>query len=243
MTPQPDWMMQVDTSDLAQTQAKLAKNSEGHMKEKKQKPSRHIRARAKLPTDGPEREKYNLPQWVGDDSFKSMLMVILKTLANTQQRLRVMESVIADNFVVPTSIAPVACGVTQAEAYHKKAVSSPGEAMGPPGPQVLYAFCAQLVKCDIGDAPREDVKKNIIGKINNLPQDRASEVVAMFSVRPCYDPAYHKIVLVSQDPLVRDSFTRAIRAVRDVKHYTAPAPASGQEDEMQKWIEKLESLA
>ena len=48
--------------------------------------------------------------------------------------------------------------------------------------------------------------------------------------------------MVSQDIQVRAAVKKAILSQNGVKHYTAPAPASGQEDEIQKWIEKLESL-
>ena len=64
----------------------------------------------------------------------------------------------------------------------------------------------------------------------------------MFSVRPCYDADNHKVVMVSTNKSVRDAFRNLMVKIPDVKHYTAPAPASGQEDEVQKWIEKLESL-
>ena len=239
--PAPDWMLKVSTEDQSQTQAKLAKSADGN-KEKKQKSHRHVRARAKLPS-GPDRDKYELPDWVTDDHFKDMILQMLKTLANTQQRLRVLESVCADNFVVPSSLAPVAIGVTQAEAYHKEAITNSSEKdRGAPGPQVLYAFCVALLKCDCGQAPKQNLQEHIIDKIESLPKHRSSEVVSVFSLRPCYDTSLYKIVLVSQDAQVRSAFTTAMKALSDVKHFTAPAPASGQEDEVQKWIEKLESL-
>ena len=237
-------MVQTDSNDHAQVKAKLVKNSDGHQgpNGKKQRPSRHVRQRARLPTEGPDKAKYDLPHWVGDDSFKTMMMMILKSLANTQQRLRVVESVVADNFLVPSDIAPVAAGITQAEAYHKKAISSSGTNMGPPAPQVLYAFCDSLVKCDIGAVPKADIEEHILARIKMSTPDNASAVVAMFSIKPCYDPSSHKVVIVSQEPEARDALVRGLKAIPDVKHFTAPAPASGQEDEIQKWIEKLETM-
>ena len=62
--------------------------------------------------------------------------VCTRTVAS--QRVRTLESVCADNFVVPTSIAPVAVGVIMAEAYHKEAITNSSEKdRGAPGPQVL----------------------------------------------------------------------------------------------------------
>ena len=150
----PDWMVKMEVNDQSETQKKIAKAQSGD-KAKKQKPSRHIRTRARLPTSGPEKDYYNLPGWVVDDSFKGLMLQVLKTLANTQQRLRQLEAVIADNFVVPAAITPVVAGVTMAEAYHKRAISGSGDDIGAPGPQVLYAFCeAMVTSCDIGDDPR-----------------------------------------------------------------------------------------
>ena len=239
----PAWLVKVGTQEQAPTQTKLSKASSSESnKDKKQKPSRHVRARAKLPT-GPDRAHYNFPDWVTQDSFKQMMMVVLKTLSNSQQRLRIIEAVVADNFVVPTDIAPVTCAITQAEAYHKAAISGNDTTdMGPPGPQVLYAFCEAMQKLDIGESPRIAVREHIIDKLKTLPQHRCSEIAAVFSIRACFDPSFHKIILVSQDVQVRAAFCKAITNISDVRHYTAPAPASGQEDEVQKWIEKLESL-
>ena len=114
--------------------------------------------------------------------------------------------------------------------------------IGAPAPQVLFEFCDALALLDIGEQPKEDVKNHILAKLKSLPIHRTTEVAAVFSSRACHDPAYHKVVLVTQDVQVRSSITKALTNLRDVKHYTAPAPPSGQEDEMQKWIEKLESL-
>ena len=176
-----------------------------------------------------------------------MLAVMLKTLANTQQRLRTLESVVADNYVVPTNFGsngatPVPIAVAQAEAYHKKATTTSDHSMGAPAPQVLYAFCQSLSQCDVGTTPRHEINTYILNKLSALDPDRATDVVSVFSVRPCYDNTFHKIVLVSQDIQVRAAVKKGILSQHGVKHYTAPAPASGQEDEIQKWIEKLESL-
>ena len=78
--------------------------------------------------------------------------------------------------------------------------------------------------------------------LRSAPMDQATKVVSVFLLKPCHDPASYKVIMVSQSPHVRDALSRALTSQRDVKHYTAPAPASGQEDELQKWIEMLESL-
>ena len=244
--PAPEWMVQVDPSDHATTKAKLDKKAEG-TREKKQRSVKHVRSRARLPREEGERQKYELPGWVRDNGFRTMLVVMLKTLANTQQRLRTLESVVADNYVVSTDFGsngatPVPVAVAQADAYHKKAISTSDHSMGAPAPQVLYAFCESLLQCDLGATPRHEVNTYIIQKLSALDPDRATDIVSVFSVRPCYDNSYHKIVLVSQDIQVRAAIKKAMLSQHGVKHYTAPAPASGQEDEVQKWIEKLESL-
>ena len=248
LKPMP-WMCVVGDNDRAEISKKLLGpkdsrgNQDGNKQAKRTKPSRYVRQRARLPT-GPESANYELPGWIGDCKFKQMMLIVFKTLANTQQRLRVMESVNADNFVVPSKIPAVAAGVAQAEAYHKQATTTAtSEDMGAPAPQVLYNFCATLIKeTDIGEEQRRLVMRDIVGKIQGLPKEKSTEVVAVFSIRACYDPDFHKIVLVSADPLVRVAFTQALKSVTGVRHYTAPAPPSGQEDEIQKWIEKLENV-
>ena len=147
----------------------------------------------------------------------------------------------ADNFVVPSKLAPVISGVAMAETYHKQATTA-NEDMGAPAPQVLYAFCSALTQLDIGEAAKVSIKTNILDKLQSLAKDRSTDAVAVFILRPCHDPAYYKVVMVSSDLMVRAALARALTNLSDVRHYTAPAPASGQEDEVQKWIEKLESL-
>lgn len=244
--PVPAWMMKVEPTEQATTKAKLEQKAEG-TREKKQKSVKHVRHRARLPREENERKKYDLPGWVKDNGFKTMLMMMLKTLANTQQRLRTLESVVADNYVVHTDFGsngatPVPVAVAQAEAYHKKAITAPDHDMGAPAPQVLYAFCESLIQCDVGIGPRQEVQTQILDKLSALDPERATDAVSVFNVRPCYDNSYHKIIMVSQDIQVRAAVKKAILSQTGVKHYTAPAPASGQEDEIQKWIEKLESL-
>ena len=237
--PAPAWMVETSLEDKSSTQLKINKASAGS-KDKKQKGSRHIRSRARLPT-GAESSNYELPEWIEDDKFKNMMVTILKSLSNTQQRLRILESVAAENFVVPSAINPVTAAVTMAEAYHRKAVKG-GEDLGAPGPQVLYAFCEELVKLNIGEQPQKDVKQFILNKLESLTATKASQVAAVFTVKPCFDPQYHKVILVSSDLHVRSTMVKSLTALSDVRHFTAPAPASGQEDEIQKWIEKLESF-
>ena len=237
----PDWLISVADSDTEKMKAKIEKKADGEIRGKRQRPSRHIRARARLPTSGPDKEKYQLPEWVTEECFKDLMQMMLKSIANLQQRMRIMEAVVADNYVVPSKLKAVAAGITQAEAYHKQALTDKTK-MGAPGPQVLYAFCAALLKLDIGEGAKVVLQRDIIDRFGSLTQDTASEVVAVFNIRVCYDTEYHKIVLVSQDTTVRAAFKKSITALADVKHYTAPAPATGQEDEIQKWIEKLESL-
>ena len=238
----PNWIVKIDVHEQAKIQTKLG-NSEGHHqnKDKKPKQQKYVRARAKLP-QGPEAQQYKLPDWVVEDNFKVMMLTMLKTISNTQQRMRIMEAVVADNFMVPSTVPAVAAGVAMAEAYHRKAISGSKEDLGPPGPQVLYAFSQTLMTQDIGAVFKEEIKTNIIDKINTTPQEQCSEFAAVFSIRPCYDTSYHKIVLVSSNAAVRSTIIKALSNVTDAKHYTAPAPPSGQEDEIQKWIEKLESL-
>lgn len=238
----PDWLVTVNDVEMAHTSAKISKASDGEHphKDKKARPARHVRARAKLPTSGPEAKNYTLPDWVGEDSFKQMISIMLKTIANTQQRIRVMESVIADNFVVPSKITPVTCGITAAEMYHKKATA--GNDLGPPAPHVFFAFCDALYRCEIGEEPKDGLKREILDKIRTFTVDKASGIAAVFTIKPCHDPANHKVILVTQNVNVRAAFVKAITCLRNVKHYTAPAPASGQEDEIQKWIEKLENF-
>ena len=234
------WMAKIEPQDLTSTQDKIKKNSTGD-RDKRQKKVKYIRKRARLPQNEDELKHYKLPTWVGHDNFKQMLLQMLKSLSNTQQRLRILESVVADNFLVPSDKSPVIVGVAMADAYHKKAVNSSDD-MGAPGPQICFVYCEELVKCDIGEEQKRLVKENILNKMEALPQHRATEIVSVFNIRPCHDPDFHKIVLVSQDPLTRSSFQAAMKSLSGVKHYTAPAPASGQEDEIQKWIEMLETL-
>ena len=239
----PTWLMKAADEELASVQQKIAQTVEGKKKQRRERPTKYVRARAKLPS-GAERANYDLPAWLsGPESgkFKEMMLQVFKTLANTQQRLRVIEAVVADNFVVPSKLPAIAAGIAQAEVYHKKATS--GEAdLGSPAPHVLYAFCMELLKSELGPAPKKAVTEDIVGRLTGLNKEEATEVVAVFLIRPCYDTEFHKITLVSQDASVRSAFAKGIKSQVDVKHYTATAPPSGQEDECQKWIEKLESM-
>ena len=171
-----------------------------------------------------------------------MMMAILKALTNTQQRLRVLEAAVADNFILPSNKQCVIAGVAAAEAYHTTATTASGTKMSSPAPIVLYDFATALIAEDIGNKVKKGVQEKILQKIQSLSQDNSTEVVAYFTLRPCYDPTNYKVVMVSQSAEVRFAFTTAMNALDGVTHYTAPAPASGQEDELQKWIEKLESI-
>ena len=115
-------MLKADVNAQADMQQKIAAKNEGHQQgsAKKQKPTRHIRARAKIGADG---DNYTLPPWIDQENFKTMVLMILKSVSNSQQRLRILESVIADNFMVPSDLAAVAAARAQAEAYHKKSLS------------------------------------------------------------------------------------------------------------------------
>ena len=241
MAARPNWMLKADVNAQADMQQKIAAKNEGHQQgsAKKQKPTRHIRARAKIGADG---DNYTLPPWIDQENFKTMVLMILKSVSNSQQRLRILESVIADNFMVPSDLAAVAAAGAQAEAYHKKSISNSGEDLGAPGPQILYAFCEELRKADVGMDPKRTLKEHILDRIAATTQQKATELAAAFTIKPAHDPSFHKVILVSQDPLVRSTLTQALKAITGVKHFTAPAPASGQEDEIQKWIEKLESM-
>ena len=240
MTGRPNWMIKTDVNEQAEMQQKIAaKNDYQQGNAKKQRPSRHIRARAKI---GADADNYKLPQWIDQENFKAMVLMILKSVSNSQQRLRMLESVIADNFLVPSDLAAVAAARTQAEAYHKKAVSNSGEDLGAPGPQILWAFCAELRNADVGMDPKRLLKEQIMDRLAATPHHKATELAAAFTIKPAHDPSFHKVILVSSDPLVRSTLTQALKAITNVKHFTAPAPASGQEDEIQKWIEKLESM-
>ena len=246
MTGKPQWLLATSEEDQRAAQQKLTKAVDARgkelPKEKKQaRAPRHVRPRAKLPT-GPERSNYELPDWVGDEKFTPMMLVILKALANSQQRLRIMESVVADNFVIPTNLGPVAKAVAMAETYHKNATRDAVNS-GAPGPQVFYAFCEALLLVEGSNTKVEKiVLQAILGELRDTDTSTATQFVSVFSVRPCYDPDNHKVVLVSTKQSVRDAFRNLMIKIPEVRHYTAPAPASGQEDEIQKWIEKLESL-
>ena len=241
----PNWMVKAEETATSGISTRISKAKEGP-RDKKQKPGqKYVRTRARLPEDKTERAKYDLPSWVADDNFKTMLQVLFKTLANTQQRLRTLESVVADNFVMPSDKPPIAYGLAHAETYHKRALANKGKDgdLGPPAPHVFYAFCDSLLTTmDIGEVQKKGLQDLILDPLKNNPGEKASETVAVFQIKPCYDPEYHKVTLVAQNVHVRAAFVKAMNSVNDVRHYTAPAPASGQEDELQKWIEKLETM-
>ena len=238
-------MITVDNQDLKKVHEKIsnqAKNKENGPSEKKVKYTKHIRARARLPVDPSERAKYELPEVIKDAGLKEMLLAMLKTIANSQQRVRVLESVVADNFMIPSEHPAVTAGVTTAETYQKTAIRTT-DSIGAPGPQVLYHFAAALLEHGgLSEVSKTNIKDHVLTPLQGAEQDHATKVVSVFSIRPAYDPQFYKIVMVSPDSKVRTSVTKALTDLKGVKHFTAPAPASGQEDEIQKWIEKLESL-
>ena len=248
----PEWMLTVDPKLHTQITEKLGKMGQtGSPREeklhprdsKKSKTTRYIRARARLPTGTAEKANYELPDWVTDEKFRDMMLVVMKSIANTQQRMRVLEAVIADNFMVPSTNKAVVAGAAMAETYYQKAMTQEGSELGAPAPQILFAFSEALYKqCDVGEEARAQIKKNIMDKMTRIPSHRCTEVVAFFTLKPCHDPSLHKVILVTQDVEVRATLVKALTNITGVKHFTAPAPASGQEDEVQKWIEKLESV-
>ena len=151
---------------------------------------------------------------------------------------------VADNFVVPSDYPFVAAGLAMADTYHKKATGPDNEDLGPPAPQVLYDFAVALSPLDIGDVPRKSIQANIIDRLRKMSSvEHSTQVVAVFQIKPCHDTDFHKVIMVTGDNKVREALTAALSALSGVKHYTAPAPASGQEDELQKWIEKLEQMS
>ena len=108
---------------------------------------------------------------------------------------------------------------------------------------MMFTVCVALLDMGgLSERSRSAIKEQILQPLQGSQQEHATKVVSVFSIRLAFDPQFYKVVLVSQDQGVRAALTKALTDLHGVKHFTAPAPASGQEDEIQKWIEKLESL-
>ena len=81
----PPWAIKVAETDVSAVAEKIKKETEANDRmntdrdgkdggfrgnRKKVRPTRYVRARARLPTSGPEKANYDLPRWVADDKEK-----------------------------------------------------------------------------------------------------------------------------------------------------------------------------
>ena len=254
----PAWMATPDPHQLGHFTAKIREEGAAvanggrelnRIKRTKPAPQRNVnrtRSRAQLPADPQEREKYELPRWASDAAYKSMMLTILKTSANTQQRLRQMEAIVADHYMIPSAIPAVAAALAQIDAYQKMVSKGPkpgGESHGAPGPQIAWALCNELKEqSNIGQEPKAQLLEHILTPISELPMEQAIEIVSTCSLKVCYDSAFYKLIFISHVPKARLALRKSLTSLTGVKHFTGPAPASGQEDEIQKWIEMMESM-
>ena len=209
---------------------------------KRQTTRNQTRQRARLPTDPSERKAYELPDFVSDHKpFKALLLQMLKSSANAQQRLRLIEAAVADHYLIPTECGIVAPTLAHIQNYRKAAAAEPGlHGRGAPGPQVAFCMCSHLVKMDIGQNPKEEIRTKILDKLASYKLEDTTCIASTCILKPCHDSDFHKLIFISPDGEVRSALRRGLTALSGIKHFSGPAPASGQEDELQKWIETLE---
>ena len=200
----------------------------------------HIRARARLPDEPTARSYYD----VGEipDGMKNCLLTMLKTHSNAQQRLRIVESTTADNYLVPSSHPAFITAMIQQEAYAEAVRKNPtthgfkGAAM-----QIFVALAEALLTCEVGEKNRDRLKAINARIEKTTSPTKVHNFVSYLKLTQSHDPQYMKLVLVSADTEIRSAIQDTIEQIKDSTFFTGPAPPTGQEDELQKWITSITS--
>ena len=223
------WLRQGSTNGKAKMEI------EGDHKNKKGKVAKGpTRARATLSAQ----EKKNFDLSHESEELRTVLGLLLKGQANLFQRMRIVESAVADCFHIPAICPLVDLGNAAYEGYAQYVRENPKSEEGPPGPQIYGAIMQGMFGMDVGQVNKTWITTTI-QEMALTSSKLYATTVPFCRLRQCFDEDWYKLTIIITDTTTRNSFRKSMAQIPNVTHFTGPAPASAMEDSVSKWIQAL----
>ena len=193
------------------------------------------RARAILTQE--DKSKYSL---VNDSDQQRFMTVVVKGLLNCSQRLRTIEGVLQDVFIIDSGhdiVKELAATMGTYQESCKQQGS--GHDLGSPIPYLWSTLLEALIKCDIGQQNRADLQ--VVKDIVDTSADPATvfEYCRHIHCKGCYDKKTHKLTLIIPDRNSRHAVVKAMNQLQ-VTHKATRPPPGPVEDDLEKYLQALE---
>ena len=108
-------------------------------------------------------------------------------------------------------------------------------------PHLWHALLGQLTQEDIGGNNRNNVQA-VLDTVNKLEYpDLVLQTIRHLQLKTCYNPSQSRVTWIIIDANIRTSMHSGMMQIQNVEHKASKPPPSGQEDEMEKWLQLLES--
>lgn len=164
---------------------------------------------------------------------KSLMMLMLKCIVQSQQRLRDVEGVVFTVVLLPAVAAIVGSAKQQGALYNERCKTK-GHGLGAPH---LYVYGAVL-SCLAGQDKACPSLKELYTQYKQLDLTQRSEVVRFFKVTRTYKEETAKLIFSfgAQGQRHRDALLKIISQEPEWDLKTGRAPPSHMEEQVQSWI-------
>ena len=174
-----------------------------------------------------------------EDNQPALLISIVKGVLNSQQRVRTLEGVMQDVFLVKADNPVIKGLLAVQDDYYSQVKESSNHALGDPVPYLWKELVKLLMEQDIGRGNREALKALHTAIENMEVPAKAHDQVRVIALKPCYDQLNYKLTVVITDRAARQSITAAIGQL-DWDHKSTKPPPGPVEDDLEKWLQSLE---
>jgi len=194
------------------------------------------RARARIQ----EEDRGNFDASNFPPALKLVLNTLLKAGCNDQQRIRTLEAVAFDVFMVPVNNPVVSALDATYRAYQNIIqTSAPGTNVGAcDGPNFVVMIKTLLEQGDVGGKNKEQLNKIALA-LKDLDQIGLANYVKVCRMQEPKRENFVKITVSVVTSEWRLIVVSAFKAMSEVEHLPGRPPPSGLEDEMSKWIQAL----
>ena len=193
------------------------------------------RARATL-TDA-DKDKYH------QGNQQELLVTLLKSSPNLHQRVRTVEHAVMDTYILQSKDELITVLAETMSAYQQKVRAAGAKhEMGSPTPYMLNSLVEFLSRpaTDIGQANRSAMSA-LKSLLENMPAPHnALEHCKHLTTKQCFNKANTKLCVICPNRETRATIHDSLLQL-GVEWKAEKQPASSLEDDMEKWIQALES--